>query len=192
MFEKIKHKKEYMRKSIHLIFGIGFLTLIYFLGTQISIKILLVFLIIGIIISMLLKYKIQIPCFEKIVQMVERENEKTIPGKAAILFFLSAIILLYFFSDNKQIILASLAVQVFADAFAAIIGINFGKTKILGKKTLEGSTACFIVALICLSYFYQIEIAIIAALIATIVELIPLDDNLWVPITTAITLKLLI
>lgn len=187
----MKHTKEYVRKSIHIIFGTIFLALIYLLGTDISIKVISFFLALGIIASTLIKYKIKIPFLGKIVERVERENEKNFPGKAAIFFFASAIILLFLFWDNKTIILASLSVQVFADAFAAIIGINFGTHKILGKKTLEGSTACFIVALFCLIYFYPINIALIVALIATIVELIPLDDNLWVPLFTATALKLL-
>ncbi len=186
----MKHTKEYVRKSIHIIFGTIFLALIYFLGTNLSINIISFFLALGIIVSSLIKYKVKLPYLGKIVESVERENEKSFPGKAAIFFFASAILLLFFFQDNKTIILASLSVQVFADAFAAIIGINFGTHKILGKKTLEGSTACFVVALLCLSYFYPINLAIIAALVATIVELIPLDDNLWVPLLTASTLKL--
>lgn len=155
-------------------------------------KIIAACLVLGLIATILIKFKIQIPLLGKIVESVERENEKDIPGKAAILFFISAIILLYFFKDNVTIVLASLSVQVFADAFAAIIGINFGKHKILGKKTLEGSTACFVVAFLCLIYFYPIQIALIAALVATIIELLPLDDNLWVPLFTATALKLLL
>ncbi len=187
----MKHVKEYTRKSIHLIFGIFFLALIYFLGTNLSVQIISACLILGIIVSLLIKNKIKIPFLGKIVESVERENEKKFPGTAAIMFFISAIILLVIFQNDKTIVLAALSVQVFADAFAAIIGITFGKTKILGKKTLEGSAACFVVALFCLSYFYPIQIALIAAIVATIIELIPLDDNLWVPLFTATVLKLI-
>ena len=188
----MKHVKEYTRKSIHLIFGIIFIALIYLLGTDISIKIISLFLALGIIASTLIKYKVKLPYLGKIVESVERENEKNFPGKAAIFFFASAIILLFFFQDNKTIILASLSVQVFADSFAAIIGINFGKHKLLGKKTLEGSSICFITALLCLAYFYPINIALITAIIATIIELLPMDDNLWVPLVTATALKLIL
>lgn len=188
----MKHIKEYTRKAIHLIFGIFFLALIYFLGTTISMQIIFVCLIVGILASLFIKHKTKIPFLCNIVECVQRENEKNIPGKAAIMFFISAIILLIIFQNDKTIVLASLSVQIFADAFAAIIGITFGKHKIFGKKTLEGSTTCFIVALLCLTYFYPIQISIIVALIATIIELLPLDDNLWVPITTALSLKLLL
>ena len=105
----MKHVKEYTRKSIHLIFGIIFLTLIYNFGANISIQIIGACLILGIIVSLLMKYKIQIPFLGKIVANVERENEKKLPGTAAIMFFISAIILLVIFQDNKTIILASLS-----------------------------------------------------------------------------------
>lgn len=190
--EKIKKIKEYTRKSIHLIFGIMFLTLIELLGTIKSAYILFTLLVIGLIATTLIIKKIDLPFISTIVKKVERENEKKIPGKAAIMFFASAIILLLLSQDDKNLVLTALSVQVFADSFAAIIGINFGKHKILDKKTLEGSTTFFIIALLCISYFYSIQIAIITALIATIVELLPLDDNLWVPLFTAGLLKIMI
>lgn len=188
----MNHAQEYARKSIHLIFGVMFLEMINLLGSDLSIKILSFLLGAGLLLSAAVKSKIRLPLIDKILDLVERENEKSFPGKAAIFFFASAIILLFFFGDNKIIVLASLSVQVFADAFAAIIGINFGKHRILGKKTLEGSTACFLVALLCLAYFCPLYTALIAAAAATIVELIPLDDNFWVPLTTAAVLKVLL
>jgi dolichol kinase len=187
----MKHMKEYTRKALHIIFGVFFLGLIHTLGTKTSFWILLLAMILGITVSILITRKIKFPILGEIVQKVERENEKKIPGKAAIMFFASALILLFLFQNEKTIILASISVQVFADAFAAIIGINFGKHKLIAKKTIEGSTACFVTALICIAYFYPIPTALIGALIATIIEVLPLDDNLCVPLGTALTLKLL-
>ncbi|OQA31610.1 MAG: Cytidylyltransferase family protein [archaeon ADurb.Bin336] len=187
-----KHYKEYARKTIHLIFGIAFLIMIQILGTTQSAYILFALLIIGLIASFLIMKKIELPILSTIVKIVERENEKKLPGKAAIMFFASAIIRLIIFQNNKNLVLTSLSVQIFADAFAAIIGINFGKHKIFREKTLEGSTTFFIIALICINYFYPLHIAIITALIATIVEILPLDDNLFVPLFTAGLLKILI
>ena len=89
-------------------------------------------------------------------------------------------------------VLAALSVQIFADASAAIIGMSIGKHKLYRKKTWEGSITCFIVATACLFVFYPLPIAIIGAIVATAVEVLPLDDNLWVPIITAATLKALI
>jgi dolichol kinase len=185
-------KKEITRKTIHIIFGSLFLVLIYFAGTQLSTIIIGLCLIAGTLISIGITRGHKFPFLEKIVKRVERENEKTFPGKAAVLFFISAIILLLIFKNNSSIIMAALSVQVFGDSAAALIGKKFGKHKIFKEKTLEGSTACLLVAIICISFFFPIQIAIIAGVIATIVELLPLDDNLFVPLLTALVIKILI
>jgi dolichol kinase len=49
-----------------------------------------------------------------------------------------------------------------------------------------------LVAVGCISLFYPIQFALLPAIVATIIEALPLDDNLWVPLFTAITLILII
>jgi len=185
-------KKELLRKSIHLLFGLLFLLLIQFAGVQNSALIIGLCLIAGTAVSIGLRRGHEFPFFRKMVESVERENEKHFPGKAAVFFFASAIILLIIFKDQPQIIFASLSVQVFADSAAALIGIKYGKHKLYRKKTWEGSIACLIVSIICINLFFPLHIAIIAGILATLVELLPLDDNLWVPLFTATGIRLLI
>ncbi|MEI7961190.1 MAG: phosphatidate cytidylyltransferase [archaeon] len=184
--------REIKRKAIHVLFGIVFLLLIAITGTRTSLEIIFACLVIGVIVSFLIKKGFSFGFIGKIVEKVERENEKNFPGKAAVYFFASAIILLGIFPNEPTLVLACLSVQIFADASAAIIGMTFGKHKLYKKKTWEGSTACLIVATICLAFFYPLPTAIIGAIVATLVEVLPLDDNLWVPIITAATLKALI
>lgn len=184
--------RELKRKSIHLLFGIAILALIYFTGTKTSLYILFACLIVGIIVSTLIQKGVKFGFIGMIVTHVERENEKSFPGKAAVYFFLSAIILLGIFNTQQTLVLAALSVQVFADASAALIGMTFGKHKLYKKKSWEGSIACFIVATACLAVFYPLPFALIAAFVATAVEVLPLDDNLFVPIITAATLKAMI
>jgi len=182
---------ELKRKIIHILFGIFFISLIYFLGTETSLKVLGACLSLGVIISLIIKKGINIPFLKKIVESVERENEKIFPGKAAVYFFISAIIVLFIFKDNPQIALAALSVEIFADAAAALVGMSFGKTRIYRKKTLEGTFTCLVVATVTTWYFFPILplLAIFAGIIATIVEVLPLDDNLWVPLITATAIK---
>jgi len=189
--KEINYSRELKRKAIHIIFGTAFLLLIYFTNIQTSLIILTLSLFVGTIASIAIIKRVTIPFLEKIVENVERENEKKFPGKAAVLFFISAIILLLIFGSNKEITLAALSVQVFADAAGALFGMKFGKHKLIGKKTIEGSTAFFVVALICLSISYPFPTALIAAIVATLIEALPLDDNLWVPLFTAGTLSLI-
>lgn len=185
-------KKEFIRKGFHLIFGIIFLFIIWQLGTGTSLLIIGTCLVVGAIISIIIKKGFEVPLFSKTVLAVEREKEKSWPGKAAIFFFISAAIVLILFKDYPTIVLASISVQVFADTAAALVGIPFGKHKFYRKKSWEGTITCFIVALACLLFFYSAPTAIIAAIVATVIEVLPLDDNLWVPIGTGVTLRLLL
>jgi dolichol kinase len=185
-------KKELLRKAIHILFGVIILLLIHFTGTTISTQIIFLCLFFGTIISIAITKGYKFPLLNEIVFKVERENEKHFPGKAAIMFFLSALILLIIFKTDSVIVLASLSVQVFADSAAALIGTKYGKHKLYKKKSREGSLACLITAIICLSFFYPLNIAIIAGIIATIVEILPGDDNLFVPLITATTIRALI
>ncbi|VVB75215.1 Uncharacterised protein [uncultured archaeon] len=189
---KITLASETKRKIFHLVFGTLILLLVYFAGTTLSFIVIGELAIIGTAISLLLARGYKIPFLKKIVEGVERKNEKRFPGKAAIYFFISALAVIFVFHDTPMIILAALSVQVYADTAAAIMGQRYGRTKILMNKTYKGSFACFIVAAICVSFFYPIHIALITALIAAIVELIPVDDNLWVPLFAATTIRLLL
>ena len=185
-------RKELTRKAIHILFGALFLALIYFAGVQTSTLIIGLCLIAGTILSIAIARGHQFPHLKKILETVERENEKPFPGKAAVLFFISAIILLVLFKNNPSIIMAALSVQVFADSAAALIGIKYGKHKLYRKKTWEGSIACLLVSIICINIFFPLPIAIIAGIIATLVEILPLDDNLFVPLFTAAAIRVLI
>jgi dolichol kinase len=185
-------EREKLRKTIHLIFGTIILLMIIYLGIPTSRLIIALGLLIGVIASLAIMRGYKLPLLQKMVEAAERENEKHFPGRAAVFFFLSALILLTLFQNNPTLIIAAISVQVFADSAAALIGIKYGKHKLLGKKSWEGSTACFIVGAICINFFYTLPIAMIAALAATIIEAIPLDDNLLVPLATGITLRLLI
>jgi len=85
---------------------------------------------------------------------------------------------------------------VLGDLSAAIIGISFGRVKI-GRKSLEGSTAMFIVCvMIGSNIFWHVhmrEYAVVCgALVATLVELYEpfgISDNLTIPLCSGIALK---
>lgn len=185
-------KRELKRKSIHIGFGVLILLLIQYAGTEISTYILFLSLIAGAISSIGITRGHNFDFLKNIVEGVERDNEKHFPGKAAIFFFISAIVLLIVFKNSPAIILAALSVQVFADSMAAIIGTKYGKHKIIGKKSWEGTLTCLVVSIICINFFFPLNVAIIAGIIATIVELLPFDDNLWVPLVSGAVIRLLI
>jgi len=189
-------KQELVRKFFHMLFGAGFLGLIYFFGSEISFVVILSFFVVGLILALLIKNGFKNKILNSILNIVEREHEKHFPGKAALLFFISATVVIYFFKNEPLIILASLGTLIFGDSFAALIGKKFGTRIILSKnnytKTLEGTIACFLVSLIWISLFFPIYIAIIAALVGTLIEFFPINDNLLMPTAVAIIIKLLI
>ena len=128
-----------------------------------------------------------------------REHEKK--GKLAGSFYLliSSIVCVIFF--RGEIAFLALSFLGIGDTFAALIGKKFGKVKI-GKKSLEGSLACFIGCMTCVYFFGDRGIAssttffwmicCLGALVATVVELVSgkLDDNLKMPLATAIVLAI--
>lgn len=183
---------ELKRKGLHLIFGTLILALIYFAGVNVSTIVLAALIVAGAVISMLIQRGAKIPFFAKAIESVERQTEKKFPGKAAIYFFFSAFAVLFIFRNDPSIIFAAIGIQVFADSAAALVGMQIGKHKLYKNKTWEGTVTCFLVSFACANKFFPMHVAVIAALMATIVEVLPLDDNVWVPIITAATIKALI
>lgn len=92
---------------------------------------------------------------------------------------------------------AAVGQLAFGDAAAALVGKAFGVTKIAGgKKSLEGSLACLAVChAVALAAGATPGAAFASALAATAVELLPtngfFNDNLWMPVASALVLRLL-
>ena len=98
------------------------------------------------------------------------------------------------FIFNEKVAIIALLVLSISDSIAAIIGIKYGKTKLLNK-SLEGSFAFLISAsIIILSLSPSLFIVnILAIFVAVIIELFStpvLNDNLLIPVVTALVLTL--
>ena len=109
------------------------------------------------------------------------------------------------FRNHTHISFIVLTLFILGDAIAAIVGLSVGKIKI-GKKSLEGSVACFILCMILLYAVFPfipglleawgnrvpLIFALAISLSITLFELIPLrvspkfiiNDNLAVPVIT--------
>jgi len=107
-------------------------------------------------------------------------------------------LLLTLISFPKVVALVAIYTLAVADPMSAIIGIKYGKTKIVSHKSLEGSLAFFIATfvvsfLVFLWWTNSLMLGTITAasfliaLIASGFEMIPLrlDDNLTIPLFTA-------
>jgi dolichol kinase len=95
------------------------------------------------------------------------------------------------------IVLLAMMFLAFADPIASYFGIRFGKDKIFGEKSLQGTMAAFFVCSLLTFYFLTthllmtdrlIVISLLGGLIGALAELIPvfkLDDNLTLPLISA-------
>jgi dolichol kinase len=95
---------------------------------------------------------------------------------------------------NRTTACISLIVLVAGDAMAAIIGLAWGRHKIWGGKSLEGSLACLVTVWLVGLLFLAPDRSLLIAVVATLVESLPttviLNDNLWIPLATSATLAL--
>ena len=90
----------------------------------------------------------------------------------------------------KLIVLTAFSILIISDTFAALVGRRYGKHPFL-KKSLEGTSAFFLSALVVVAITPKIDylpgeyiIGSIAALCGAIIEALPvnIDDNLSIPV----------
>lgn len=131
---------------------------------------------------------------------VLRESERHRPaGSTAMMAGVTLIVLLY----PKNVVLLTLLFFAVADPLASFFGILYGKDKLVGNKSLQGSgaafVACFLVAVVFYSHFDLMTerlfiVCLLSAFIGACAELVPvgrLDDNFVFPVVAAPLLTLL-
>lgn len=109
-------------------------------------------------------------------------------------------ILLTIISFPKSVAIASILTLGIGDPLSALIGIKFGKHHIVKEKTLEGSLAFFLSCFFCILFplllgtnnpsFSVFIVSLLTSLMVSSFEMLPIkiDDNLTIPIFTAICL----
>lgn len=103
----------------------------------------------------------------------------------------------------KEVVLLTLLFLAFADPFASYFGIRYGKDRLIGNKSVQGSLAAFVVCFILTGLYFLtsglewprlLVLSLLAGVIGSLAELIPignLDDNLTLPLMSATFLWLL-
>lgn len=129
--------------------------------------------------------------FFQIFASLLRTHERKGAMTGATYYLLSMFLCIFFFA--KTLAIVCIFFMILGDLVAALVGKKWGRTKLLGKKSLEGSAACFVVCAVIALVTLNPVIAIIGALVATIVELIPfpIDDNLTVPLVSGTAMHFL-
>ena len=141
------------------------------------------------------KYKIlkskKIDEFEEVVEdeFKSYERSRELPFQGVITFLLGAFVVTLLFQTS--IAVASIALLAMADSLSTVVGRYFGRRKlpINKKKTWEGSITFFLAGFVTLLFFIDPLRAVIIALVATLVEMMPIaEDNVTVPLATALLL----
>lgn len=126
-----------------------------------------------------------------------RQHE--INGTAGTTWLLAGVLIVALIFD-KQIVKLTLFFLAVGDPVASYFGVRYGKDKIVGNKTFQGSlaafAACFVIGLIFfVSEGIMIErllvVSLLSGLIGALSELIPvgkLDDNFTFPIISSFML----
>lgn len=185
-------KAENRRQFFHFLFGSGIIALVATKGIEASLLVISLAFLAGLAISYAIKKGVKIPLLLGFVKKVERDYEKKLPGKGALLFFLGAIATMLLFRQQPLVILGALVVAVYGDAASTVFGLRFGKHRIAGKKTLEGSLGGIAASLFFLLFLFQWPIALAAATIGMLAELLPFDDNFTIPIAAGVILSILV
>lgn len=176
-------KKEILRKMFHLLeipVVLVYSLIRYLWSQEMAIIVLTAFLLILIEIEYVrLEVKPKIP---RVLNLFRRREKNQLTG--TVFFILATIIA--FAAFDYGIAMLALLMTVFGDLVSALVGIKFGKNKLLHNKTMEGFVAGLAMNLV-LGFLVFSEfpaIAVSMALVASIVELLTnkLDDNLTVPL----------
>ncbi|MFN3598754.1 MAG: diacylglycerol/polyprenol kinase family protein [Aquificaceae bacterium] len=123
-----------------------------------------------------------------IIYKLEREKNYSKPAIQALWANLG--IFLSFLAFGKGSALVGVLVLAVGDAFAGLVGIRYGRTRI-GNKSLEGSLAFFLSTFLVLLPFVGMMKALWISLFCALVEALPLklDDNFTIPLTAGFLYK---
>lgn len=130
---------------------------------------------------------------------LRKHEENSISGMTYL--FLGTFFLMLVF--RRHIVVLTLLFLAFGDPFASFFGIRFGKDRIIGNKTLQGTLGAFAVCTLTAGLYYYFNnlmierlliVAPLSGLIGALAELVPigkLDDNLTFPVLASCLLWLL-
>jgi len=188
-------KGELGRKAIH--YTALLIPLIYYLFIEKEQAIwILIVLSTGMLMADLLR--INVPFFKALYNRYfgeitrPHEHQKHLTG--ATYLFLGSLLVVSLFS--KEIAVIAMFFLTVGDPSACMIGISFGRIKIMRNKTLEGSVA-FILAGLAATWWIpgiSLHVKILGVCAASLIELLPwrLDDNITIPLFSALLMYYLI
>jgi dolichol kinase len=197
---KIAYSAELIRKAIHLS-SLSIPVIYYFIPRTVALEILVPLTVAFFVVDLLRYYhqptaRIFYKFFGWLLRSHEQDHTvKRLNGATYVLISATICVLIF----PKLITVTSFAILIISDSTAALIGRRYGKRKFF-RKSMEGSTAFFISALV-VSFltpkiFYapiEYGIAACGAAVGTVIEAmsIHVDDNLSIPISISVVMWVL-
>ena len=174
---------EVKRKLFHLISVPLWLIPVLFLPKELAIILMLLVLLINL--AILLKVgEARLRWLYSLVYSLERDKNFNKPAVQAL--WLNVGVLLSFLLFGKCAVPGIIVLAV-GDTFSTLVGMKYGKRKILGR-SLEGSSAFILSSFLVLIPFYGYTHALVFSLVGSLAELLSkkVDDNLSIPLFVAI------
>ncbi len=186
------------RKLYHLLGGLGLLSLYYLLGRQ---KALICYGVLILVVLAIDITRLKVPAFNRFIfdrfgSFIRKNEANKLTGTAP--YFLGIGLTLLFY--RSDIATAAICFLAFGDVAATSVGERYGRTKISGEKSLEGTVA-FVAAAALSGVMLNVVgihlpygLLLAGALVAAGVELIPLpvNDNLVIPLVSGGVMELLV
>jgi len=192
--ELVKKKKkinlEARRQLFHILVGLVIIMFLSVLGRTETSLFLFAIAVLGVYLINRIRHK-RIFIFSKMLEIFERQEHLETPGKGAFYLVLGSFLTVIFFPLNVS--LPAILIVSISDAVSTLTAQLWGRRKLVGDKTFEGSFAFLTVSFLILKLFFGLYTSIFVSIIATLIELFaPIDDNLTIPLGVAVSLALVV
>lgn len=195
--EKLKQRADlHLARRIWHACGVFLIAFIYWMSTRtLSISLLSLATLVFVLPDI---YRLRNPVFNQFVikwfRPILRNTE--IHQLSGVTFLILGVFLIALIFP-KPIVALSLLFLAFGDPVASIVGVLYGKDKIIGQKSLQGTLASFaICTFISFVFFLSLNLmterlvltSLLAGLIGAIAELVPIrkiDDNFTAPVISS-------
>ena len=182
-------KKELWRQLVHAS-GVFIVVLGFFITPELLILLCIGLVVLAETLFQLDKYH-HIPIFSRILTTCKRKDDE----RGFIYFFIGITLTIYLFKFNMNVVNAAILILLFGDSASTLIGKRFGRHKLpfQNEKTFEGSLSFLFVGFTVALTQLPMLPAISGAFFGAITEAYsPVDDNIPVPIVSALAMSLII
>lgn len=182
------HAHELYRQWLHILMGLLHIAVLGIGGLD-ALRFFVLLELVGGLLLVALSHHRVFSFLKDILAHVQRRKEQ-LPGEGAFFFVLGVGVVSWLFSNETNILGAIIALT-FQDAFSTLVGLHWGKTPIMERKSLEGAVGGFVMAFVALALIFSIPIALAVALVVSLVELLPINDSLSIPFAAGLLLHVI-